>query len=448
MTSMDSIDDMIIDALPDEIAEKIVYKVHHGVKKFLSTSYFVKSSDAKELAKFDRDELELGRILGSGGFSQVREILHFQPQPHTHARMTNHELSKRQRILDRSSQKRKGFKSPFVVKQIHSKFLTSPSKFKDAALDLMIEAHFLASLSHPCILGIKGWTSSGARAFSTGKTDSFFLILERLEITLDDRIKEWKRQLTRYTKTALSKINGGNLQELLFSGRLKYARDIASGLAHLHDCGIIYRDLKPGNIGFDSNGQIKIFDFGLSREMPRGHDMSGIFEMSGKVGTQRYMAPEVYLCKDYGQKADVYSLSLVVWEMLALNKPFKKHSKMMHKVSVIEGGQRPDISKRWPYGVQALLISSWSEDMNTRPTMEDFHAILIQEIVELRVNRDEDIPSSTSMRLNKRSRRYSNDRIVHPKLDSMRSVDSTDTYYSSSGDAMVSMDCERTVSEY
>ena len=61
---------------------------------------------------------------------------------------------------------------------------------------------------------------------------------------------------------------------------------------------IIYRDIKPNNIGFDVRGDLKLFDFGLSREL-RDIDKTegGMYKLTGCTGSRRYMAPEVALCK-------------------------------------------------------------------------------------------------------------------------------------------------------
>jgi serine/threonine protein kinase len=67
------------------------------------------------------------------------------------------------------------------------------------------------------------------------------------------------------------------MKELLFAGRLQVGRDIASALSYLHEHGVIYRDLKPGNIGFDANSVVKLFDFGLSRELPHSEQISALW---------------------------------------------------------------------------------------------------------------------------------------------------------------------------
>ena len=82
--------------------------------------------------------------------------------------------------------------------------------------------------------------------------------------------------------------------------------DVARALRYLHDNDIIYRDLKPDNVGFDIRGDVKLFDFGLTKELrPRDRIRTDEYRASGQTGSRRYMAPEVVLCKNYGLKADI-----------------------------------------------------------------------------------------------------------------------------------------------
>ena len=365
-------------------------KINKGVNRFLVSSKFVTAKPVNELPQFSREEIVLGKLLGSGSFSDAYEVKFICPSPRKG--LTKDEEDSRGLLVEKSRKRYKSKAPFFVVKHMKEKFLENPNKFRHAGTDLVVEAHFLASLSHPNILSIRGWTTGGASAYSNGQSDSFFLILDRLDETLDERIKQWSRQLKRYKQSILQKINP-NMQELLFAGRLQVGRDIASAVSYLHANRIIYRDLKPGNIGFDSSGTVKIFDFGLAREIPNASkavscDMEGgeeLFDLSGKIGTQRYMAPEVGCNLPYNNKADVYSLSLVLWECLSLIRPFANHSNTIHRAMVLEGEERPALDNSWPYGVRALLQCSWDANIRARPTMRTFQVVLNREIEDLRV---------------------------------------------------------------
>jgi serine/threonine protein kinase len=65
-----------------------------------------------------------------------------------------------------------------------------------------------------------------------------------------------------------------------------------SHAVYFTNCSIVYRDLKPDNVGFDVRGDVKIFDFGLSRQLPSEKLKDGTYNMTGDTGSPRYMAPE------------------------------------------------------------------------------------------------------------------------------------------------------------
>jgi serine/threonine protein kinase len=72
-----------------------------------------------------------------------------------------------------------------------------------------------------------------------------------------------------------------------------YSLGVFSNLPPCLLCSIIYRDLKPDNVGFDVRGDVKIFDFGLAKEIdPRQMDAEGTYKLTADTGSLRYMAPE------------------------------------------------------------------------------------------------------------------------------------------------------------
>ncbi len=100
---------------------------------------------------------------------------------------------------------------------------------------------------------------------------------------------------------------------------LEIARKLCAGLAAAHDKGVVHRDLKPANIMLDSQGQVRITDFGLA----------GMAEQLGDVrsGTPAYMAPEQRAGKQVSARSDIYSLGVVLHEVFTGKRPSEEGSK-------------------------------------------------------------------------------------------------------------------------
>ena len=102
----------------------------------------------------------------------------------------------------------------------------------------------------------------------------------------------------------------------------RYTCEIVCALEYLHENGVIYRDLKPENVLFDSNGHVRLVDFGLAKCCDgRGNSL---------VGTPEYVAPEVLLKKKYDFAVDYWNLGCVLFEMLVGRPPFVE--KNLHEV--------------------------------------------------------------------------------------------------------------------
>jgi eukaryotic-like serine/threonine-protein kinase len=100
---------------------------------------------------------------------------------------------------------------------------------------------------------------------------------------------------------------------------LGIARQISHGLQAAHEQGIIHRDIKPGNVLIDHRGEVKLMDFGIARmaEAKEGMTQAGLI-----VGTPHYMSPEQVQGKQLDPRSDVYSMGVLMYEMLIGQKPF------------------------------------------------------------------------------------------------------------------------------
>jgi serine/threonine protein kinase len=130
-------------------------------------------------------------------------------------------------------------------------------------------------------------------------------------------------------------------------------------------------DLKPSNIGFDGKDQVKIFDFGLAREILEDSPNQKTRQMTGGVGTPRYMAPEVASMSDtYGFAADVYSFSILLWQIVTTRTPFADIVSPRDFASkVLKANKRPSLAQiDCPDSLKRLMETGWSADPLKRPT--------------------------------------------------------------------------------
>ncbi|CAN0093707.1 unnamed protein product [Sphacelaria rigidula] len=93
--------------------------------------------------------------------------------------------------------------------------------------------------------------------------------------------------------------------------------------------------------------------------------------MSGEAGSKRFMAPEVCRGLPYNEKVDVYSFSIVLWELCALQKPFVGMSVEDHYREVTMRGVRPPVDPRWPTPLTNLLEACWHPDPDVRPSINE-----------------------------------------------------------------------------
>ena len=119
-------------------------------------------------------------------------------------------------------------------------------------------------------------------------------------------------------------------QRLPLSTALDYAIQVAQGLATAHDHGIVHRDIKPENLFVTREGRVKILDFGIAKltdasDAAHG-DAATLTALGGAVGTAAYMSPEQAQGRPTDHRADLFSLGVVLYEMLSGVSPFQRAS--------------------------------------------------------------------------------------------------------------------------
>jgi serine/threonine protein kinase len=253
----------------------------------------------------------------------------------------------------------------------------SKDTYLKGCIDLALEVKYLSSLSHPSILEVRGVASCGP--FKEG----YFIILDRLPEMLPKRLNRWMT-VDRQTKGVTGLFTGGkNKVGDLLVERLVVAHDIASALGYLHEVRVVYRDLKPDNIGFDKHGKPKLFDFGLSKELNEDErTKDGLYRMTGFTGSIRYMSPEVGTGKPYNEKTDVYSFGILLWYFMALEPPFGLFTDRLI-LERVPKGNRPVLMDAWPDGVKSLINRCWSGKIKSRPSFKTVMKLLKDEVAPI-----------------------------------------------------------------
>jgi len=205
------------------------------------------------------DRYEIGKRIGRGGMAEI-----FQA---------------RDILLDR----------PVAMKVLFPEFATDPAfveRFRR-------EAQAAANLNHPNIVAVYDW----------GKVNNTYYI-------------------------AMEYVNGRTLADILKqSGTLTPMQvcdvmsEVASALISAHQNGVIHRDIKPGNILVSTTGQIKVADFGIARALGAGVEQ-GLTQTGAVMGTATYFSPEQAQGVSTDQRSDIYSLGVVMYEMLSGVAPF------------------------------------------------------------------------------------------------------------------------------
>lgn len=147
---------------------------------------------------------------------------------------------------------------------------------------------------------------------------------------------------------------------------LKYSRDIAAGMAVAHQAGVIHRDLKPANILVNSDGLLKIVDFGVAAAASSGDTQ--LTKTGYVIGSPKYMAPEQILGKKVDETADIYSVGVIMYEMVTGIPPYSRGDHMSVMYQHVQGKATPaqEINKDLPEAFAEIINKAMSVDKTKR----------------------------------------------------------------------------------
>lgn len=337
-----------------------------------------KDGSHTKIVSVDRHELQRVSLLGKGHFSNVYLVTGSLPDPTTAA--TAAESSDYQKRDGSSSsnnpsatsmmQRRRKKMQMYAYKSIDPTRVRGADELVAAARDLATEALFLSKLDHDNIIKLRGVcsepfsksfvddaifetvtdlngsfqhhsSSSSSQNNSGNGLEGYFLVMDVLTETLSQRLNRWRKneQNHEQKKTKSSSSGGGGgrrgslfrhsstVDNAVMDKKLErmYERvenvglGIAKGIEYLSSKGIVLRDLKPGNVGFEdceySSWNVKLFDFGFARKVED-------CDPNEVCGSPRYMAPECMCGDGYTLKVDVYSFGILLFELCSLIVPF------------------------------------------------------------------------------------------------------------------------------
>jgi eukaryotic-like serine/threonine-protein kinase len=213
------------------------------------------------------------------------------------------------------------------------------------------EAQAAANLSHPNIVSIYDW-GEGER--------TYFIVMEY--------------------------IDGRTLAQLIRQGPLdaeqaaSIAADVAGALAFAHRHGVIHRDIKPGNVLIDKSGQVKVADFGIARAAGGGAQ-EGLTQTGAVMGTATYFSPEQAQGQKVDVRSDIYSLGIVLYEMVTGRIPFEGDN----PVAIAYKHVREDpvaptqMNRAVPPALEAIILQAMAKDPALRyQSAEDLRADLLR----------------------------------------------------------------------
>ena len=187
-------------------------------------------------------------------------------------------------------------------------------------------------------------------------------------------------------------VSGEDLKSMIrMMGRLSpgqavsITRQVCEGLEEAHKLGVVHRDLKPQNIMIDREGNARIMDFGIARSLKA----KGITDGGIIIGTPEYMAPEQVEGKEIDERADIYALGVILYEMLTGKVPFEGDTPLSiavkHKTEMPQDPRK--LNAQMPLDLSQLILNCLEKDRNKRPQSAEE---VISQLVEI----EQEVPTS------------------------------------------------------
>ncbi len=201
------------------------------------------------------------------------------------------------------------------------------------------ESQAVAQLSHPNIVSVYDVSTSIS-------LEADYIVMELIDgITLKQYLE--KKGVLNWKET------------------LHFAIQIAKALEHAHSRGIVHRDIKPHNVMVLKNGSVKVADFGIARMMSQGNTLT-----KEALGSVHYISPEQARGGRLDNRSDIYSLGVVMYEMMSGRPPYDGDSPVAVAIAHINGGAvMPSLlNPNIPGGLEQIIMKAMAHDVENRYT--------------------------------------------------------------------------------